>query len=299
MATLIFGKIVYTLTMNTYTLQPANFSDYRDFLKKRYEQLKVDNPKFSLNACAIKSKISKSLLQFIFRKKRHLGLDKMPALAKALKLTSHEEYFIYLMICKNSSKNIEIQNHFENILNRLRHESVKVATTEPTRANTNNKNLYLDYLFMMIQTLVRLDDFQEDPKWILKNLNVPNLTETKITEVLKDLEKQKFLVRDENKKLKAPQETLWRPDPYDPSGQKVFTKGAECMAELMQKPELYKPSVYMSMSLAFDEKNLLQAEKLMIELHHQLSKLAKDSVQPTAVTQFGNFMLTVSRIKPD
>lgn len=125
---------------------------------------------------------------------------------------------------------------------------------------------------------------------------MPNLTEEKIKQALAELIRNQFVERDSEGRLKPPSESLWRPDPYDPSGQKVFTKGAECMAELMQKPELYRPSVYMSMSLAMDEKHLAEAEKLMIELHHRLFNMAKESVRPNAVVQFGNFMLTVARL---
>lgn len=283
--------------MDLYTLEPANYTDYRDFLKARFDTLKLANKRFSLASCAQKSKISKSLLQFIFRKKRHLSLDRMPALAKTLKLNSQEEYFVYLLICKNSSRNPAIQAHFEQILDRIRHEAFKVTSQEPERAKTHNKELYLDYLFMMIQTLARIEEFQEDPEWILKHLKVPGVTADRARDTLQELESKKFLKRDNSGRLRPEKQTMWRPDPYDPTGQKVFTKGAECMAELMQVPALYKPSVYMSMCLAFDEKQLAEAEKVMIELHHKLSHLAQQSENPSAVVQFGNFMLTVARLK--
>jgi len=221
----------------------------------------------------------------------------MPSLAKALKLSSEEEYFIYLMICKNASRNPTIQTYFEKILSRIRHESVKVTSAEPENSVTNDKNLYLNSLFMILQTLIRLKGFQEDVSWIKENLKIANLSEQKIQKTLVELEKQNFIFRDEHGKLNAKAESLWRPDPYDPSGQKVYTKAAESIAELMQTPDVYRPSVYMSMSLAMDEENLLKAEKLMINVHHQLLALSKSSKQPNAVVQVGNFLLAVARLK--
>lgn len=281
--------------MLEYTLEPANYKDYRDFLKTRFENLKSQNSNFSLNFCARKSEISKSLLQFIFKKKRHLSLDRMPKLAKTLKLSSEEEYFVYLLICKNSSQNPEIQTHFENILNRVRHESVKVSIKEPIKSIKNEKELYLDTLLMVLQTLTKLKTFKEDPEWILQNLKLPDLTEQKIKLALEILEKNEFIFRGPDGKLKSMSISLWRPDPYDPSGQMVFTKGAECVANLMKKPEIYRPAVYMSMCLAYDEKGLAEVEKIMIELHHRLLDIAKNSLNPTSAVQFGNFMLTVAR----
>ncbi len=284
--------------MTHYQLAPANFEDYRDFLRERYESLRRQNSRYSLSACALKAKISKSLLQFVFQKKRHLGLDRMPTVSRALKLTPNEEYFVYLMICKNSSKSSAIQAHFEKILGRLRHEAVEVNERPIPLSTDNDKALYQNHLFMILQTLVRLPAFREDPAWIRENLLVPNITEAQILECLEELLRLKFIVRDESGRLRPKDKlVLWRPDPYDPDGHSVFTKAAEGMASLMQTPSVYKPSVYMSMSLAFDEDGLKQAEKIMIETHHRLSSI--QSAAPTAVVQVANFMLAVARLKPE
>lgn len=281
--------------MKHYSLEPANYLDYREFLKARFDFLKNQSTKFSLNFCARNSKISKSLLQFIFSKKRHLSLDRMPPLAKTLKLTSEEEYFVYLMICKTANKNPVIQTHFENILNRIRHEAITTEEVAPTRSKKNEKSLYLNYHLMALLTIVRLKDFKEDPTWIKSNLLIDSLTENKIAAGLKMLEDKGYLFRDENKKLTPKTDKLWRPDVFDPTGQNVFTKGAEGIAELMQTPEKYRPSVYMSMSLSFDEKTLLEAEKFMIDVHHRLVDISSKSSERTAVAQIGNFFLTVAR----
>lgn len=283
--------------MKHYSLAPANFSDYRDFLKDRFEQLQSQLKSFSLQACASRAKISKSLLQFLLNKKRHIGLDKLPGLARALKLTADEEYFVCLMICKGTSQSAEIKDHFERILDRVRHHYVQTSEKAPISSEGDDRSLYHNHLFMILQTFVRLDGFREDIPWLLEQLKIPNLNEQKIAATLALLEKQGFIVRDDQNRLKAKPESLWRPDPYDPNGQNVYRTAAEAMAELMQDPMKYKPSVYMSMSLAFDEDRLRDAEALMIEMHHRLSKLSEDSRNPTAVAHIGNFFLTVARLK--
>jgi len=284
--------------MNTYSLEPANYQDYRDFLKHRFETIKNSNSRFSLLACSKRSKISKSLLQFLFLKKRHISLDKFPDLAKTLKLTSDEEYFVYLLICKNSNSNPTIKNHFEQILSRIRHSYVQVDNSAPPLETKSSKSLYQNYLLMVLQALTRLEGFQENTKWILENLNIKNLNAETIEKCLEELEKENYLHRDENNKLTAPEKTLWKPDPFDPSGFSVYQRAAESIAELLKHAEIYKPAVYMAMTLSMDEKNLLAAEKYMIEVHHQLNKFAKDSVNPTSVVYSGNFLLTLARLKP-
>lgn len=44
--------IRYSFFMQTYTLEPANYLDYHDFLRERYEEIKKDHPHFSIVACA-------------------------------------------------------------------------------------------------------------------------------------------------------------------------------------------------------------------------------------------------------
>jgi transcriptional regulator with XRE-family HTH domain len=282
-----------------YSVEPANFADYRDFLSHRFETLRNEKSKksFSLQACARRSKISKSHLQFLFQKKRHLSLDKFPALAKTLQLTNDEEYFVYLLICKNSSQNPYVRAHFEKILARLRHEKVITSTEAPSASSSSYKLLYQDALATILHNLVRLKGFQEDPQWIVNNVLFPGLTPERILSALNALEESGALVRNENGRLSPSEFPFWRPDPLDPHGQDVYRKGAEAVAHLLKTPEAYKPAVYMLMSLALDEERLAAAERIMIELHHQLRLLAEQSESPTANVYIGNFLMTVARLK--
>lgn len=282
-----------------YSLEPANFSDYRDFLKFRFENLKTANKNFTLQACATRSGLSKSHIQFLLKKERHITLDKFPTLAKTLKINSEEEYFVYLMICKNSSKNMTVQNHFEDIMKRIRHQNIKVETTGKTTEKTthehNSGEIYKDGISMLLKSLVRLDSFVEDPAWIKNTLDIESLSIEKINILLKHLEEIKAVKRGPTGKFFATDHNIFRPDPYDPNGFDIYSRAAEFVASLMKKPHKYSPSVYSSMSLAMDEENLLKTEKLMIETHHKLCELAKSSKSPTSVAFIGNFFMTVAR----
>lgn len=290
----------YILSLMTeYTLAPANFKDYRDFLKSRFELIQEKNKRFSLQACANQSKISKSLLQFLFQKKRHLSLDKIPVLARSLKLSADEESYVYLMLCYGSAKSPEVKTHFEQVMSRIRNQHIVASKLPLPLSAKNEKDLYLNSFYMILQKLIRLPDFREDPLWIFNNLKIPDLKLEQIEKVLQDLVDLGHAKRDASGRLTITEETLWRPDHYDPTGQKVFTRGAETAAHLMQTPNVYKPAVYMSMTLAFDEENLSRAEKFMIEVHHTLAALSKKSKEPTAVSFIGNFFLTVFRLKPN
>ncbi len=285
--------------MTDYSLEPANVSDYRDFLRERFNDLKKERKTLSLQACAQRSGLSKSHLQFLFKKERHITLDKFPGLAKALKLTSEEEYFTYLMICKNSSQNEYVKTHFENIMRRIRNQYVSIELEDPISTSNQSieKELYEDILYMILQSMVRLEDFKEDSKWIIESLPLEDLTEEKVISGLRFLEKVGAIERNKNGKLVAKEYLVFRPDPYDPKGFNVYTKAAEYTADLMQNPYKYSPSVYSSMALAMDEENLSKAEKLMIETHHRLCHLAQDSKKPTATIYIANFLITMARLR--
>lgn len=283
-----------------YLLEPANFSDYRDFFKFRFDGLKEKFTSISLQSIANKSGLSKSHVQFLFKKERHITLDKFPRLAKALKLTEEEEYFTYLLICKNSSQNEYVKSHFESIMKRIRHQYVKVhpeAGLVEKNLETINKSSYNKLLNMVLKSLIRLKEFKEDGHWIIENIAIDDISSIEVNNALKELEKSSQIQRDQNGKLISNDHDLFRPDPYDPSGFDIYTKAAEFVLKLMQKPELYSPAVYSSMSLAMSEENLLKAEKLMIETHHKLCQLSKDSLDPTSVIFVGNFLMTLSRLK--
>lgn len=282
-----------------YTLEPARYFDYRDFIKVRYESLKTKNKKFSLQAFAQKSGLSKSLIQFLLNKKRHLSLDKMPRLAQSLRLTEEEEYFVYLMVCMESSKNKRVREHFDGILTRLRNQYLprEGQSLDPRHGTSQvNADLHGDILQLTLQAMCGLEGFQEEAEWIVQNLKIPNISVENIRAALKKLEKNEWILRDENQRIKPKGNFHFSPDPYDPNGQSVYTKTARVLAELMAEPKIYRPSIYMQLMLSMDEENLKKAELLMIEMHQRLSELAKTSTRKTAAIYFGNYMLTVARL---
>lgn len=282
----------------SYRLAVANYSDYRDFLKARFDELKAGSPKFSLLYCAKRSGISKSLLQFVLQKKRHIALDRLPGLIKILRLSKEEEAFLYLLATKNTSKSPHIKLHFESILGKIRHESIHTDLIPPPENTVPPyESFYDDTVAMSLHTLTRVVGFSEDPDWVLKNLKIPGLTAERIGTTLKTLEKKGALKRDEKGILRPTNFPFMRPDPLMPKSFEVYRKGVSSLSHLMQDAEEYQPSVYMLLSFAYDEERLALAEKAMVELHHRLRSLSLESVAPTATVFSGNFFLTLSRFK--
>lgn len=285
--------------MDFYSLEPANFSDYRSFLKERFHSLKKQNSAYSLQFLSQKSGVSKSHLRFLFKKERHISLDKFPPLACSLKLDDEEEYFVYLMICKNSSQNPRIQKHFEDILSRIRNQYIGDKQDESTFVEKNHKPevFFSDLVMTTICNQMKILGFCEDPEIIFKDLLVPNLTKDGVAKIIKKLDEQDLLERDPEGRVTSIKENLLhRPDPYDPNGFKIYSLAADFLARLMKRPEIYKPSIYSSSHITLDEEHLNKLEKTLRELHHTIISYSKESVNPTTNVYVSNYFLTLSRL---
>jgi transcriptional regulator with XRE-family HTH domain len=284
--------------MKNYSLAPANHNDYRDFLLSRFLDIQAKDKKFSLLNCANKSGVAKSHLQFLFKKERHVSLDKFASLSAVLKLTDEEEHFTYLLICKNTSKNPMVQEHFESIMRRIRNQFIKSAITPPPSVEMKQK-LHEDELAVNLKALIHLDDFKEDPKWIMKNFLFPDLDENKIKTALNKLQLKGEIKRNNLGILRPTSNKpyVFKPDPYDLNGHQLYKKAADFTSKLMDTPNKYCPSVYMTLPLPMDEDNLKKTEQYMIDVHHQICKFSKESKKPTATIYMANFFVTLMRLK--
>lgn len=284
--------------MIIYSLEPANYEDYRDFLYSRFKYLQAKNKGFSLLSCSKKSGVAKSHLQFLFKKERHVSLDKFAYLSRTLKLTDEEEHFTYLLISKNTSKSSIVQEHFESIMKRIRNQYIKSETTSPPNYINKNK-IYEDELAVNLKALTHLDDFKEDPKWIMENFLFPDLNEKKIKSALNKLEEKGEIKRNKMGVIvpSSKEPCVFKPDPYDINGHQLYKKAANFTSQLMDNPNKYCPSVYMTLPLPMDEDNLRKTEQLMIDVHHQVCKFSKESIKPSATIYMANFFVTLSRLK--
>src|SRR6476620_3146047 len=108
-----------------------NFSDYRDFLKDRYRQLKESDPLFSFRFFSKQAGFgSPNYLKLVMDGKRNLSSEAIGKFAKGLRLDNHEtEYFRY-MVDFNQCENPHKKKVFEANLVYLR-ELFKVKTLIP------------------------------------------------------------------------------------------------------------------------------------------------------------------------
>jgi uncharacterized protein (TIGR02147 family) len=148
-----------------------NFSDYREFLKDRYRQLKEIDPVFSFRNFSKQAGFgSPNYLKLVMDGKRNLSFEAIAKFAKGLRLDNHEsEFFRYLVECNQCDIPTKRQV-FEAKLMYLR-ELFKVKTLIPELYD-----YYHDWYHSAIYEMVKKGRVKNDPSWIAASL-VPSISE--------------------------------------------------------------------------------------------------------------------------
>lgn len=164
-----------------------NFSDYRDFLKDRYRQLKDADPLFSFRFFSKQAGFgSPNYLKLVMDGKRNLSAEAIGKFAKGLRLDNHEsEYFRY-MVEYNQCDNEHKKKVYEAKLLYLR-ELFKVKTLIPELYD-----YYHEWYHAAIREIVHKGQLKNEPAAIANSL-VPQISETEAANSIALLRKLNFI----------------------------------------------------------------------------------------------------------
>lgn len=164
-----------------------NFTDYREFLKDRYRQLKDNDPLFSFRYFSKQAGFgSPNYLKLVMDGKRNLSADAIGKFAKGLRLDAHEsEYFRY-MVEYNQCDHAQKKQVYEAKLMYLR-ELFKVKTLIPELYD-----YYHDWYHAAIREMVRNGNVKNDPTAIGRSLT-PSITEEEAAGSVALLKKLNFV----------------------------------------------------------------------------------------------------------
>jgi len=164
-----------------------NFTDYREFLKDRYRQLKDADPLFSFRYFSKQAGFgSPNYLKLVMDGKRNLSSDAIGKFAKGLRLDAHEsEYFRY-MVEFNQCDHVQKRQVYEAKLMYLR-ELFKVKTLIPELYD-----YYHDWYHAAIREMVRNGKVKNDPATIGRSL-VPAVSEEEAKGSVELLKKLNFV----------------------------------------------------------------------------------------------------------
>ncbi len=200
-----------------------NFSDYRDFLKDRYRQLKESDPLFSFRYFSKQAGFgSPNYLKLVMDGKRNLSFEAIAKFAKGLRLDSHEsEYFRY-MVEYNQCEIEPKKKVYEAKLLYLR-ELFKVKTLIPELYD-----YYHEWYHAAIREIVNKGPVKNDPAAIATSL-VPQIGVTEAQASIALLRKLNFIAESNDGMLSSTNSTAELDSTSANMAQKIYY---EQMAEL-------------------------------------------------------------------
>ncbi len=176
---------------------PAQFEDYRAFLRAMVAYLKASQRGFSYRNFSRKAGYtSPNFLKLVADGKRNLSTDSVNRFALALDLSAREREDFENLVFLGQAKTDEERNYYYT---RLRRRS---AARGPTaRMETDQYEVYSLWYAIPIRELMLLDDFQEDPDWIARQFR-HKLKASEAAKALELLERTGLAARDEKGRLR-------------------------------------------------------------------------------------------------
>jgi uncharacterized protein (TIGR02147 family) len=238
-----------------------NFTDYREFLKDRYRQLKINDPLFSFRHFSKSAGFgSPNYLKLVMDGKRNLSAEAIAKFAKGLRLDNHEsEYFRY-MVDSNQCENTGKKKVFEAKLLYLR-ELFKVKTLIPELYD-----YYHEWYHAAIREMISKGGVKNDPGAIAQALT-PAITDAEAAASIELLMKLKFVGKTTDGHLVA-NETAEVDSTTDALAQKIHHE---------QMAELATQSLYTQSAETQDFESLTLSLPLdkVIELRSKIQELVR------------------------
>ena len=171
----------------------STYTDYRQFLKDYYEEVKSKNPGFSYLAFAQKAGLnSKGFIFNVIAGKRTLSRSNILGFIQAMKLDKYEADYFENLVAFNQAKNLNERNLFFERLS-----SIKAAgktAWEPQQVRGDQFEYYSKLHHSVVRSLIDLYGFEGDYEWLVRNVK-PRITPKQAKKSVELLERLGFIKR--------------------------------------------------------------------------------------------------------
>jgi uncharacterized protein (TIGR02147 family) len=165
----------------------STYTDYRQFLKDYYEEMKSKNPGFSYLAFAQKAGLnSKGFLYNVISGKRTLSRSNILGFIQAMKLDKYEADYFENLVAFNQAKNLKERNLFFERLTSIK--SAGKTVWAPQLVRSDQFEYYSKLHHSVIRSLIDLYGFNGDYVW-LASIVRPRITLKQAKKSVKLLER--------------------------------------------------------------------------------------------------------------
>ncbi|MEW6776112.1 MAG: TIGR02147 family protein, partial [Bdellovibrionota bacterium] len=177
---------------------PADFGDYRAYLRALVGHLKATDRRFSYRYFSKRAGFSSpNVLKLVIDGKRHISKGSVPKFARGLGLSQKERESFEALVQLGRARTDEERNLRYQRLRRLRS-----SWKDPVALSNRHYDVYSRWYVLPVREMLELPGFQEDPAWIARRLR-PRIRPSQARRALKLLEKLGLAVRDAEGRLKA------------------------------------------------------------------------------------------------
>ncbi len=263
-----------------------SYYDYRDFIHDYYENRKLKNKRFSLQAFGLRVGHSKMSVKYVIDKKRHLSLESLREYAKVMDLhgCQGDHFELLFRFCK--AKN----NEEKNIL----FSKVLKSTNKKFKSkflDENSLDYFSKWYYPVIAELSYVEGFSLDTEVIRKALNF-SVSYKEINEALEFLKENNFL-KDSgsyDQMIKVPDEL--RSFIY----KNYVLKTIELSKLAVEKlPPEKRESFNLTVSLSNERYEI--AKKMIQSFRHELHQVLANDEESDRVIQVNLHMFEVANIQ--
>ena len=182
-----------------------SYKDFRLFLSDKIEEKRNNNPKLSYRV--ISKKIGYSSPNFILlviQGKRNLSPKSIGLVSKFLDLNRNEKNYFKILVLMNQASTFEEKLEFSKQL------LTSKMISEKKHITADLLSYYSTWLNVVIREMTLLEDFEDNPDWIIKRLG-NSVTKKQISDSLRVLFSLDLIER-KNGKIKATTKDVRAPD---------------------------------------------------------------------------------------
>lgn len=162
------------------TAEIVKYSDYRQLIRDSVEERRGVDARYSLIYFSRLIGVSDSYLKLVVSGRRSLNLDKARLLAKKFRFKEPAISYFLTLVMRDHARTPALQRYYDGVL--LTYRKVSLTYSQKKYANIFN-----DVLMWEIFSLIGIEGFDPDPKWIARKLRRKSGSVARIERALADL----------------------------------------------------------------------------------------------------------------
>lgn len=265
-----------------------DFTDYRRFLKKKFEETKRRNPLFSYRAFNRLAGVqSSAFLKLVMDGKRNLAEEGIEKVARGFKLNESEKKYFHCLVWFNQAQTNEEKNRrYLELSQHRRYSSAKPLGWAQYR-------LFAHWYYVAILELVRLSGEEDkDPRWLQKRLNPP-VELKQVKQAVQELKALGLLEEDaKNGSLRRREAMLSTPDEVQSVSVALFHQQMSQLAARAVMKEDAQDREFSALTIAASQKTFQRAKREIQRFRRRLhSILEEDRQEPAEFVAHLNFQM--------